>query len=78
MPRSRPGAVIHDPEYVVARALRMATDDIVLTAEGQEIALQVDTICVHGDTPGAPELTRRIRQALEGVGVGVQAVGRWL
>jgi UPF0271 protein len=77
-PRSRAGAVIHDPEAVVARAVRMATDGIVLTPEGREIPLQVDTICVHGDTPGAPELTRRIRHALEAAGVRVRAIGTWL
>lgn len=77
-PRSRAGAVIHDPDVVVQRAVRMATDGIVLTPDGQEISLRVATICVHGDTPGAPELTRRIRQALGAAGVTVGAVGAWL
>jgi UPF0271 protein len=74
-PRSQPGAVIHDPEAVVARAVRMATESVVLTPEGREIALRVDTICVHGDTPGAPELTRRIREALAAAGVRVEPIG---
>jgi UPF0271 protein len=77
-PRGRSGAVIHDPEAVVARAVRMATAGLVLTAEGREIPLQVDTICVHGDTPGAPELTRRIRRALEAADVELQSIGSWL
>jgi len=74
-PRSIAGAVIHDPDAVVARARRMIEDGLVLTRDGREIALRVDTLCVHGDTPGAPELTRRLRAALPEHGVDVRAVG---
>jgi 5-oxoprolinase (ATP-hydrolysing) subunit A len=77
-PRGRPGAVIHDPEAVVLRAVRMIRDGIVLTAAGREIPLRVDTICVHGDTPGAPELTRRIHAALTDAGVTITPIGGWL
>jgi UPF0271 protein len=77
-PRSRPGAVIHDAEAVVARALRMVTDGVVLTADGRPIALAVQTICVHGDTPGAADLTARIAAALASAGARVQAIGAWL
>ena len=73
--RSREGAVIHDPAQVVARAVRMATEGIVLTPDGKEIALTIDTICVHGDTPGAAELAKRIREALVNAGVDVRALG---
>jgi 5-oxoprolinase (ATP-hydrolysing) subunit A len=71
-PRSRPGAVIHDAALVVDRAVRMVRDGVVLTPGGKEIPLKVDTICVHGDTPGAPEITRRIRAGLEAAGVQVR------
>jgi len=71
-PRSRPGAVIHDPDTVVERAVRMIRDGIVLTSSGQEIPLKVDTLCVHGDTPGAAELVKRIRVGLEAAGVQVR------
>jgi UPF0271 protein len=71
-PRSRPGAVIHDPAVVVDRAVRMVRDGIVQTPAGQEIPLKVDTLCVHGDTPGAPELVKRIRAALEAAGIQVR------
>ena len=74
-PRSRPGSVIHDPAVVVSRALRMATDGMVFTPEGQGIALAIDTICVHGDTPGAADLAERIREALRVAGVDVRAIG---
>ena len=77
-PRRRPGAVIDDPEAVVVRAVRMVRDGIVLTAGGREVPLRVDTICVHGDTPGAPELARRIRAALQAAGVTVAPIGTWL
>jgi UPF0271 protein len=71
-PRSRPGAVIHDPDAVVSRAIRMVRDGVVLTPEGKEIPLRIETICVHGDTPGAHELTRRIRAGLEAAGIDVR------
>jgi 5-oxoprolinase (ATP-hydrolysing) subunit A len=70
-PRSRAGAVIHDVAAVVDRAVRMIRDGIVVTPDGREIPLAVETICVHGDTPGAPELTRKIRAGLEAAGIRV-------
>jgi UPF0271 protein len=70
-PRSRPGAVIHDAARVVDRAVRMARDGVVLSVAGKEIPLKVDTICVHGDTPGAAELARRIRTGLEAAGITI-------
>jgi len=73
-PRSRPGAVVHDATLVVERAVRMVRDGVVLTAAGGEVALKVETICVHGDTPGAPELTRRIRAGLEAAGIHVRSL----
>jgi UPF0271 protein len=77
-PRSRPGAVIHDPDTVVLRAVRMVRDGVVLTSGGREVPLAIDTICVHGDTPGAPELARRIHDALTAAGVTVAPIGGWL
>ncbi len=50
----------------------MIRDGVVLTADGRRIPLKVDTICVHGDTPGAPELTKRIRAGLEAAGIQVR------
>jgi UPF0271 protein len=77
-PRSRAGAVIHDVDAVVERALRMATDGVVLTPDGRDVALRIDTICVHGDTPGAAELARRVHEALRARGADVAPIGRWL
>ncbi len=77
-PRSRPGAVIHEPEAVVTRAVRMVRDGIISTADGREASLRVDTICVHGDTPGAPDLVRCIRDGLTAAGVTIAPIGVWL
>jgi len=73
-PRSRAGAVICDEETVVRRAVRMATQGVVVAADGSEVAMPVDTICTHGDTPGAQSLTRALRAGLELAGVKVAAV----
>lgn len=70
-PRSMAGAVIKDPETVAARALKMAKDGKVTAIDGSEIALDAQTLCVHGDTEGAVALVRRIRTTLESEGVRV-------
>jgi 5-oxoprolinase (ATP-hydrolysing) subunit A len=77
-PRSRAGAVIDEVDVVVARAVRMVRDGVVLTADGRPIALAVQTICVHGDTPGAATLVARIAAALRDAGVTLAPVGAWL
>jgi UPF0271 protein len=73
--RSRPDAVIHDPSIVVARALRMAREHAVEAVDGTLVPLEADTICVHGDTPGAAALAALIRAGLEAAGVIVKSIG---
>jgi UPF0271 protein len=73
--RRKPGSVIHDPEAVVARAVRMANDRTVVAIDGSVVALEADTICVHGDTPGSDQLAARIRAGLEAAGITVKAIG---
>jgi len=73
--RRKAGAVIHDPDVVVERVLRMATDRSVVACDGSVVKLELDTICVHGDTPGAADLAARIREALGRGGVDVKPVG---
>jgi UPF0271 protein len=75
-PRSRAGAVIHDPEAVVRRAVRMVVEERVTASDGSDITLQVDTICTHGDTPGAHHLTRLLRAGLQSAGVSIAPVGQ--
>jgi UPF0271 protein len=77
-PRSVPGAVIDDADVVVARAVKMVSEGVVLTPDGKAVPLRVDTICVHGDTPGAAGLTRRISEALAAAGVTLGPIGAWL
>src|SRR5687768_2726995 len=71
-PRNRPGAVIHDADDVVRRAVRMARDGVVTATDGRDIAMRVRTICTHGDTPDSHELTRRLREGLERSGISVR------
>lgn len=74
--RQRSGAVIHDPQIVVQRALRMVTEGTVEAVDGTIVSLRADTICVHGDTPDAALLAARIREAFESAGIEVRPVGR--
>jgi UPF0271 protein len=67
--RVRPGSVIHDPAAVSARAVAMVRDGEVASASGFRVRVRADTICVHGDTPGAAALARQIRHALEAAGI---------
>ena len=67
--RREPGAVLDDPGRVAARAVVMATEHRVETADGGQVAVEVRSLCVHGDTPGAVDLARAVRSALEEAGV---------
>ena len=58
------GRVLHDPDAVVARAVRMAVDGEVEAVGGEVVPCRVASICVHGDTPGAVDLAARVRTAL--------------
>jgi UPF0271 protein len=70
--RREPGAVLHDPAAVTARALRMATEQKVATVDGGEVAVPIRSLCVHGDTPGAVALARGVRRALQEAGVPLE------
>lgn len=62
--RSQPGAVIHDVKEVAERVLSIVKTGVVRTIDGSEIPLKAQTICVHGDTPGAVDMIREIRTRL--------------
>ena len=74
-PRREPGAVITDPAAVAERALRLVRSGEVATVTGEVIALRRDTICLHGDTPGAGDIAAAVRARLEGAGVRLAPVG---
>jgi 5-oxoprolinase (ATP-hydrolysing) subunit A len=75
VPRSEPGAVIDDPDAVVARALAMATTGTVEAIDGTSVAVPADSMCVHGDTAGAALLAEMIRDALVEAGVELRSFG---
>lgn len=74
-PRRQPGTLLTRPAEVAARAVRVATEGKVRTLMGSDLTLAADTICIHGDTVGAPELARAVRAALERAGVAVRPLG---
>ncbi len=76
--RAKPGALVTDPDAVARRVVRMVAEGTVEAADGGEIRIQPDTICFHGDTPGAPRLVRAAREALARAGVEIAPMGRWL
>ncbi|MGW5134906.1 LamB/YcsF family protein [Streptomyces sp. NPDC004135] len=73
VPRSREGAVITEPDAVVERSLALAASGEVVSESGARIAVRARSLCLHGDTPGAVELARRVRERLESSGVRVEA-----
>jgi UPF0271 protein len=74
VPRHEPGAVIHDPRAVVEQALRLITGGVAVTQGGERTFLRVDSLCIHGDTPGAAALAADLRTALVDAGVTIKAL----
>ncbi|MDH6702305.1 UPF0271 protein [Streptomyces sp. MAA16] len=73
VPRDQDGAVVTDAETVVARSLGLARDGEVASRSGARVAVRARSLCLHGDTPGAVELARRVRDRLRDAGVRVEA-----
>ena len=69
--RREAGSIITDPAEVAERAVRIATDGEVVASDGSVVTVRARSICVHSDTPGAVELARAVRTALDAAGVGV-------
>ncbi|MFI2662172.1 LamB/YcsF family protein [Micromonospora carbonacea] len=69
VPRTAPGALVTDPEQVAARAVRMATEQTVVAVDGTVVPCPVESICLHGDTPGAVASAELVRAALLDAGV---------
>ncbi len=65
------GGVIHDPEVASARVLEMLRAGAIIAESGKRIPTQIDTACMHGDTPTAVALSRAVREKLEGSGVRI-------
>jgi UPF0271 protein len=69
------GAVLADSQAIAARAVSMARDGVVLAVDGRAIALRPDSLCLHGDTPGAAEHAGAVRAALEAAGIAIAPLG---
>jgi 5-oxoprolinase (ATP-hydrolysing) subunit A len=73
VPRTRPDALLRDPEEAAKRALRMLREGKVRSVEGRDVEVRGETICIHGDTPRALEFARKLRLHLENEGVRISA-----
>lgn len=73
MPRSEQGAVIHDQARSLKQVLHMVLDGYIPTSGGKKLPVKADSLCIHGDTPGAVEIAMRLRDGLETSGVTVRA-----
>ena len=71
VPRGEPGAVLSDPDQVAARVVAMASGQEITAAGGAHVVIDAASVCVHGDTPGALDVARRVRGDLEAAGVEV-------
>ncbi len=69
--RRLPDSVLTDPDEVARRALQIAVDNEVVAVDGSVVRVSARSVCVHGDTPGAVDLARAVRSALDAAGVGV-------
>jgi UPF0271 protein len=75
-PRSRPEAMIVDTQVSIAQVLRMVREHKVRSVQGEDVAVQADTLCIHGDQPGAVMFAKAIRAALQAEGIEVRAIGQ--
>ena len=73
VPRTAPGALLHDPATVAARAVRLAQDGEVDAVDGSVVQAEAASLCLHGDSPGAVAMARAVRAALDAAGVEVAA-----
>ncbi|HWR45611.1 5-oxoprolinase subunit PxpA [Sporomusa sp.] len=77
-PRSQPGALITGHEQAIAQVVRMVSEGKVTSQQGAEVAIQADTVCIHGDGSAALAFACRIRETLEGSGICVQSAGKYI
>lgn len=73
VPRGEPGAIVDDPAAAADRALELAETGGITADDGSRVELAPDSLCLHGDTPGAVAIARSVRAALEGAGIAIEA-----
>ncbi|HEY9497224.1 MAG TPA: 5-oxoprolinase subunit PxpA [Intrasporangium sp.] len=71
LPRREPGSVLHDPGEIAARMVRLAVEGRITAVDGTEIDVRADSICTHGDSPGAVDIARALRAALTAAGIEI-------
>ena len=71
VPRTAPGAVLRDVEAVAARVVRLVRDGVLTSVDGRDLAVEAESVCIHGDTPGAVRMARAVRSALEAEGIAI-------
>jgi UPF0271 protein len=71
VPRGEPGAVLHDPAQIAERVAAMVVDGRVAAVDGTVIDVAVESICVHGDSPGAVQIATKVREHLRAVDIGL-------
>jgi UPF0271 protein len=76
--RGSEGSLIEDPERAAEQAVQLAREHKVTASSGSKIELKVDTICIHGDTPGAPIIAKHVREKLESSKIAVEPLHRIL
>jgi 5-oxoprolinase (ATP-hydrolysing) subunit A len=74
-PRSQPNAMISDVQVSLRQVEHMLGEGSVQAVDGTDVPIEVDTICIHGDEPGAAEFARELRALLDRLGVGIRAPG---
>jgi len=72
VPRSQAGALLHDPDEVADRMVQLVSTGRVKASDGTDVIVSADSICVHGDSPGAVEMATAVRQALTAAGVDIR------
>jgi len=73
--RREPGAVLQDPAAIAQRVVGMVTDGRVTAVDGTQIGVTVESVCVHGDSPGAVQIAAAVRDSLKAAGVEIKAFG---
>jgi UPF0271 protein len=71
--RREPGAVLHDPAAIAERVAAMVTSGRVTAIDGTQIAVSVESVCVHGDSPGAVQIATAVRDQLKAAGTDIRS-----
>jgi UPF0271 protein len=74
VPRGEPGALLLDPDEAAEQAVGLARDGVAVTQDGTRVTVRADTICLHGDTPGAVEIAKRIHELFRDAGIRIAPI----